>query len=190
MSNNLAYQEDMRTELINGEIVSMSPSATTKHNFIINNLMLIFGNYLLGKNCTPFSDGVDVYLTEKNIFIPDMMIVCNPDKISDDGIHGAPDLVVEVLSPSTTKNDRFRKKDVYEACGVREYWLVDPSNKTLEQYILTDSKFTIKEIYAVHPDYYLNKLTDEEKTAIPTEFKCSLYDDLTIKVADVFYRVK
>ena len=68
MSNNLAYQEDMRTELINGEIVSMSPSATTKHNFIINNLMLIFGNYLLGKNCTPFSDGVDVYLTEKNIF--------------------------------------------------------------------------------------------------------------------------
>lgn len=190
MNNNLAYQEDMREELINGKIVAMSPSAVPKHNYIINNLMLIFGNYLRGKKCTPFSDGVDVHLTEENIFIPDMMIVCDPDKIKDNGVYGAPDLVVEVLSPSTTKNDRFRKKDVYEACGVKEYWLVNPADKTLEQYILTDGKFAIQEIYAVHPDYYLEKLTDEERAAIPMEFKCSLYDDLIIQVADVFYRVK
>ena len=73
---------------------------------------------------------------------------------------------------------------------VPSWLLLIVCNKTLEQYILTDSKFTIKEIYAVHPDYYFNKLTDEEKAAIPTNFKCSLYDDLTVKVADIFYRVK
>ncbi len=190
MNDDLAYQEEVCEELINGKVVVMSPSPAIKHNFIAGNIYNIFANYLYGKNCTPFSDGVDVYLTSQDVFIPDVMIVCDPDKIKDDGIYGAPDLVVEVLSPSTAKNDRFYKKEVYEACGVREYWLVDPNNKTVEQYLLTDGKFMIKEIYAVHPDYYLNKLTDEERTAIPTKFKCSLYDDLTIKLADVFYRVK
>ena len=190
MNTNLAYREPAREEIINGKVYLMSPSPITNHNRIIKNIISIFAPFLDGKNCEAFIDGEEVHLTKDNVYIPDFMIVCNPDKVKDDAIYGAPDLVVEVLSPSTARNDRFRKKEVYEACGVREYWLVSPADKTLEQYILTDGQFVINEIYALHPDYYLNKLTEEERAAIPTEFKCSLYDDLIIKVADVFKRVK
>ena len=116
MSDNLAYQEERREELIGGKVVMMSP-ASTNHTFVSGNIHGIFWHYLKGKKCTPISDGSTVYLTDDDHFVPDFMVVCDPDKIKSDGIHGAPDLVVEVLSPSTMRNDKTRKKDVYARCG-------------------------------------------------------------------------
>ena len=92
------YQDDVREELINGVVVAMAPGPTTGHSRISGNIALILGNYLKGKRCEVFIDGVDVHLTEKDCFQPDCMVVCDPDKVRTDGIHGAPDLVVEVLS--------------------------------------------------------------------------------------------
>ena len=111
MRDNLAYQEERREELINGEIVMMAP-ASTNHTFTSGNIYGIFWNYLKGRKCTPIADGSTVYLTDNDHFVPDFMVVCDPDKIKSDGVYGAPDLVVEVLSPSTMRNDRNRKKDV------------------------------------------------------------------------------
>ena len=189
MNNNLAYKDEYRSELINGKIIMMSPSPVANHIHTAGNIYRIFADYLDGKKCTPFPDGFDLFLTKTDRFIPDCMVVCDPNKIKYNGVHGAPDLIVEVLSPSTAKNDKGYKKNVYEQCGVREYWLVDPVNKSVEQYLLQDNKLELHDIYFIYPDFMLEDMTEEERAAIITEFKCSLYDDLIIKVSDIFKRV-
>ena len=185
MSDNLAYQEERREELIGGKVVMMSP-ASAEHVYTAGSIYNIFKNYLKGKNCIPFSDGLLVHLTDENKFVPDMMVVCDRSKIKSDGVHGAPDLVVEVLSPSTAKDDRTRKKEVYEACGVPEYWLVSPTDKSIEVYLLDSGKYILHDVYTVRPDWVLKQMTDEEKAMIVTEFKCHLYDDLIIRLDDIF----
>ena len=185
MSDNLAYQEERREELIGGKVVMMSP-ASAEHVYTAGSIYNIFKNYLKGKNCIPFSDGLLVHLTDDNKFVPDMMVVCDRSKIKSDGVHGAPDLVVEVLSPSTAKDDRTRKKEVYEACGVPEYWLVSPTDKSIEVYLLESGKYILHDVYTVRPDWVLAQMTDEERSAVVTEFKCHLYDDLLIRLDDIF----
>ena len=189
MNNNLAYQEERCKELINGKIFMMSPRPSYFHNQVSNNIYLIFGSYLRGKRCTAIADGTALFLSETNHFVPDFMLVCDPDKIKADGVHGAPDLVAEVLSPGTAKNDRGPKMQVYESFGVKEYWLVSPMDKTIEQYLLQDGRLVFVEAYTVFPDYALAAMSDEELDSVITEFKCSLYDDLHIQLADVFERV-
>ena len=189
MNTNLAYQDCPAEELIGGKFVAMSPRPSVNHNHVSFNIARIFADYLKGKRCTPFADGVDLYLTDEDRFIPDMMVVCDPDKVKADVVYGAPDLVVEVLSPSTAKQDRGRKKQVYEQCGVSEYWIVDPANKTLEQYLLQQGAFTLHEVYAIYPDYMLDKMTEEERAALPASFRCSLFEDLDIVLEDIFDRV-
>lgn len=189
METDLAYQDEPWEELIDGKIVAMSPGPAWNHVSIGGNLYHIFASYLHGKKCTPIPDGMDLYLTEKDRFIPDLMVVCDPSIIKSNGVHGAPDLVVEILSPSTSKYDRKHKFQVYEASGVKEYWIVNPADKTVEQYFLENGRFVLHEVYAVHPDWWLEKLKPEERAAIPTSFKCSLFDDLDIELEEVFYRV-
>jgi len=184
------YDDDYRSELINGKIIMMLPRPVFNHVTVASNIYRIFANYLKGKSCTPFDDGFDLYLTEKDHFVPDAMVVCDPNKIKYNGVHGAPDLVVEVLSPSTAKRDKTYKKQVYEQCGVQEYWIVDVDSKRLEQYLLQEGQLQLVEVYSVYPDYIWNKMTAEEQAAVPLELKCSLYDDLLIKLEDVFERVK
>lgn len=186
MNENLAYQEELWEELIDGKIIAMSPRPLINHNRIAFRIAYLFENYLEGRKCTAFSDGVDLHLTEKDIFIPDMMVVCDRDKIKPDGVYGAPDLVVEVLSPSTAKRDKTYKKEVYAKCGVREYWLVSPAEKSVEVYLLKEGSLELHEIYSIFPDALLGKMTEEERAAIPTKFKCSLYDDFEIALEDIF----
>lgn len=187
-SGNLAYREVRREELIGGKVVAMSPRPAFNHNQVSYNISRLFGNYLYGKKCTPIADGMDLFLDDDNQFVPDFMVVCDPDKIKPDGIHGAPDLVVEVLSPSTAKNDKTHKKDVYARCGVREYWLVGPGDKYVEVYRSNGSEFILHDIYTLHEDWQLAQMSDEERAAVVTHFKCSLFDDLDIALEDIFYR--
>ena len=189
MNTNLAYELEPEVEIINGKAVMMA-SPTMNHMFIAGNLYNLFFNYLRGKRCVPFQDGVTLFLDEKENYKPDMMVVCDPDKMKEtDGVHGAPDLAVEVLSPGTWRNDRGHKKDVYEKHGVREYWIVDPTNRVVEQYALENGRFVLLDVYQEYPSYLLDKMTEEERAAVKTEFKCTLFDDLTIRLEDVFYRV-
>lgn len=187
MAGNLAYQEESWDEMINGKLVMMSPRPSINHNRISGNIYTMFRNYLRGKTCEAFGDGVDLYLTEKDRFVPDGMIVCHRDFIQKDGIHGVPDLVVEVLSPSTARYDRGHKKDAYEAAEVREYWIVEPETKSVEVHLLKEGKFILDDIYSIYPDYLYEKMTDEEKSKVMTEFSCSLYDDFTISLDEIFY---
>ena len=187
--NNLAYQEETWEELLDGKIVVMSPRPAVNHNIVILNIARIFGNFLTGKPCIVFSDGVDVYLTENDRVIPDVMIVCSRDIIRKSGIYGAPDLIVEVLSPSTAKKDKGYKKKLYERCGVKEYWIVDTDSRSIEVYLLKNGAFDLDEIYSIFPDYLIEKMTEEEKNNIIYEFKTSLYHDMTIRLEEVFEKV-
>jgi len=186
LNTNLAYQEEIREELINGQVVAMSPKPRFNHHRIVWNIANIFDEYLRGKRCTAIVDGLDLFLTDKDHFFPDVMVVCDRDKIKSDGVFGTPDLVVEVLSPSTVMNDRKHKKAVYERCGVKEYWIVSPEARSVEQHLLEDGKLTLSEVYAQEPDYLLAKMTEEERSALVTQFKCSLFDDLDIHLEDIF----
>lgn len=188
MNDNLAYREDRREEKIAGEIVAMSPSPRWNHMAVSGNIYKIFANYLSGKKCTPIQDGFDLYLDDENQFVPDFMVVCDTDKIKPDGVHGAPDLVVEVLSPSTAKNDKGHKKDIYAKCGVKEYWIVSPGDKSVEVYRSDGNNFVLHDVYGLHEAWELAQMSEAERAAVVTRFKCSLFDDLEISLEDIFYR--
>lgn len=184
--SSLAYELEPREELIGGKIVAMSPRPAFNHNRVAFRIAHLFENYLRGKRCTVLPDGTDLYLTEDDNYIPDVMVVCDRDKIKTDGVHGAPDLVVEVLSPSTAKNDRFHKKSVYQHCGVREYWIVDPANRMVEQYLLREGELAMDAVYTIYPDWQLKQMKEEELAEVVTRFKCSLFDDFDIALEDIF----
>ena len=186
MNSNLAYQEEPREELIGGKVVAMSPRPAFNHNRVAFRIAHIFENYLDGKKCTVIADGTDLFLTEEDRFIPDVMVACDRDKIRRDGVHGAPDLVVEVLSPTTARNDKTVKKAAYAKSGVREYWIVDPEGKSIEIYLNQDGDLVLHDVHALIPDWMLAKMTVEELAEVVTQFRCSLYEDLEISIADVF----
>ena len=122
--------------------------------------------------------------------MPNGALVTNPRQLEPDGIHGTPDLAIEILSPGTARYDRGRKKDFYEQSGVREYWIVSPSDMTIEQYLLQNGKFVLNDVYRKYRDYELEDMKEEERAAIVKEFRCSLFPDLPILVEDVFDRVE
>ena len=196
MNENLAYKdfpylEAWREEQIAGKWIAIAP-ALVNHNRIKRNITRLFDEYLDGRDCEALPDGTAVYLTETDYYYPDVCVVCDPEKVKEDGIYGPPDLVVEVLSPGTAKYDRGRKMQIYGSSGVREYWLVNPADKVVEQYLPAEGqkgRLELHEVYAVHPECELKRMKPEELAAIRTEFKCSLYDDLIIRLEDIFRRV-
>lgn len=187
--NNLAYKDEPREEQINGKTVLMSPSPTIGHNTVSGNIYGIFWRFLKGKRCRVFFDHVDVHLDDENTFIPDVMIVCDRDKIKQDGIHGAPDLVVEVLSPSTATRDKGTKKEAYEKAGVKEYWIVDPIAKSIDVYHLRDDRLALDYSYVEFPDWEWARMTEKERSESRLSVKISLYDDLIVDVREVFENV-
>lgn len=184
MSDNPAYQETTRDELLDGKVVLMSPRPTVNHNRVSFHIARIFANWLHGKPCEAFSSGTDVYLGDQDRVIPDVMIVRDKDKMKRNGIYGAPDLVVEVLSPGTEARDRGAKKNLYEKHGVREYWLVEPETKTVEVYLLRGGKFELDDGYRIFPDYV--ELSTEEKVKYKSEARVSLYEGFSIPLEDIF----
>lgn len=189
MDGNLAYDyipEEPWEELIDGKVVAMSPSPAVNHNYTAENILSIFRTHLRGKQCRPFGDRYDLHLSDAEQYIPDFMIVCDRSKIKPTGIYGAPDLVCEVLSPSTEKYDRGHKKDIYEKFGVKEYWLVDTVRRSIEQYLLVNGKYVLNEIYRSCTDWMLEEMNEADRKSIVKEFKCSLYDDFSIKLDEVF----
>ena len=151
----LTWGEDERIEIINGEVVMMAPP-TRAHQKISGEIFRQIANYLEGKKCevypAPFAarlfevdgdtpDDVDTMVE------PDISVVCDKSKLDDHGCKGAPDMVVEVLSPSTQRHDRLIKLGLYQRAGVREYWIVDPGNKTVQVLTLTNGLLLPNEVY-------------------------------------------
>ncbi len=135
----LTWPDEERWELIGGIAHNMTPAPNTKHQRILSELSRIIGNALHGKKCTLFVAPTDVILSETDVVQPDVFVVCDPKKITDKNIQGAPELIIEILSPSTSKKDRWDKKNLYEKYGILEYILVDPDGQYVERYLLEKS---------------------------------------------------
>jgi len=134
-------------ELIKGEIVKRS-SPNTPHQRVCANLFLQLGMYNLQKKVGEFFFApYDVYLDEYNAGIqPDILFVSHERNFvirENNGVVGAPDLVVEILSKGTTNKDRGDKKDIYEQFAVREYWIVDPQNRSIEVYRIENNRYRL-----------------------------------------------
>lgn len=152
----LSREDDVLCEVIDGAIISMSPSPTPLHQDIADELTAEFKIFLRNKDCRAFSAPIDVCLFAnkqiktkdiKDWVQPDLIVVCDENKIGEKIIIGAPDLVVEVLSPSIAKNDRLIKYNSYEKAGVKEYWIVDPYNQTIEVYLLENGAYNRSGVY-------------------------------------------
>ena len=131
-----ALPDDARVELIDGVFYDISASPTAAHQMIAGALFNMFSEYIdkKGGSCVPFTAPLDVTLDDYSLIQPDVFVICDRDKIKT-RIEGAPDLVIEILSETTGKKDRFVKFPKYERSGVRECWLIDPEKKKI---IVTD----------------------------------------------------
>jgi len=137
---------DIRYELIDGVIYFMSPGASQAHQTTSRELFLQLAIYLKGKPCEVFHPPFDVCLNAKgdedsSTVQPDIIVVCDKSKLDGKRCNGAPDLIIEILSPSNKKYDLFIKFRAYLKAGVREYWVVDPDEKTVQTYILKGGKY-------------------------------------------------
>lgn len=153
----LTWNDDQRWELIDGVAFCMSPGPNRLHQKWLGDLFVQFHVYLEDKPCEVYLAPFDVRLPEYadasneetiTVVQPDLMVVCDQDKLDDRGIKGAPDLVVEIISPSTAKRDITTKYELYQRHGVKEYWLMYPNDRTLLVYRLADDgKYAPPEVF-------------------------------------------
>ena len=157
-SDYVQWDDDERWELIDGVPYVMS-APSPRHQELLGNLHGQLWSFLKGKQCKVYMAPFDVRLNadkfDNTVVQPDIVIVCDREKIDKAGCAGAPDMVVEILSPSTSRYDRTLKFNTYLKSGIREYWVIDPATKTLAVHILKDGNYishayTDEDIVNVH----------------------------------------
>lgn len=156
----LNWDESVRAEIIDGELYMMAEPSRI-HQAVSGEIFRQLANYLLGKKCKVYAAPFGVRLFEKpdekgkpvspdkvtTVVEPDISVICDPDKLDDKGCRGAPDLVIEILSPSTKRYDRRTKFRLYERAGVREYWVVDSETRTVSVVELEGGRYQMPDLY-------------------------------------------
>lgn len=162
----LTWKFEETVEIIKGKIFKMA-APVRRHQVISRELSGVFYNFFQGKNCEFYAAPFDVRLYNKlksveanrdifSVVQPDLCIVCDFDKLDDKGCLGAPDLIVEILSPGNSKKEMVNKRELYEENAVREYWVIAPESEMLTQFVLqNDGKYA-------PPQYFFS---DDEMTA-------------------------
>lgn len=138
----LTWKFSERVELLRGRIFKMSPAPSRKHQRTSMNLAGALWIHLKSTDCKVFSAPFDVLLSRKGndtVVQPDICVICDPAKLTDRGCTGAPELVIEILSPGNSKKEMTDKFELYEENGVLEYWLVEPANDTIIIYSLSEN---------------------------------------------------
>lgn len=174
----LTWNDNERWELINGVAYNMAPAPSVNHQRISRQLLLQLGFFLSDKPCEVFSAPLDVRLPEpnekdedtKNVVQPDIVVICDSSKLDEKGCKGAPDLIIEIVSPASASIDNIKKMELYEKNGVKEYWIVHPIYK-----IITIYKITKNGLYG-KPEIY----SEEDKIEV------ELLKGLTVDLSLVF----
>lgn len=146
----LTWRFNERLELIKGWVYKMSPAPRRTHQRIETSLSSQLWRYFEHKKCEVYQSPFDVRLIKNKgqsdheittVVQPDISVICDPEKLDDRGCIGAPDLIIEVLSPSTMKKDYYEKFNLYEENKVKEYWLVNPEGRSLQIFHLENGKY-------------------------------------------------
>jgi len=173
----LTWPEDERWELINGVPYNMTPAPTPKHQEVLGEIFRLLANWLKGNKCKVYMAPFDVRLVGSEtidsmidkVVQPDITVVCDPQKIDARGCLGIPDMIIEILSPSTFKKDLGIKLALYESSGVQEYWVVHPLDETVMVFRIQNGQYGKPTVYSA-PD------------VIPV----GLFEDLFIPLESVF----
>lgn len=166
-----------RIELIKGRVFKMSPAPAVKHQKVSRELSLQLGTFFKHTNCQMFTAPFDVRLTDKRkkskkdedittVFQPDLCVICDENKLDERGCIGAPDLIIEILSPSNSSKEMKNKYELYEENGVKEYWVVDYTHQTILIYILENNTYKSLKPYTsedIVQSYLFPKLTFDVK---------------------------
>ncbi len=164
-----ALPEDARAEVFDGQIYYMA-SPSQDHQTISMELSTMLNTYLKSKHgsCRVFHAPFDVKLQDTPLTIvqPDMMIVCDKDKLDGKRCNGAPDFIIEIISPSNPADDYIRKLYYYKNAGVREYWIVDPRRKTVTVNYFDENMLNIQ-------------------YSFDSTIKVNIYDDLFINFSEI-----
>lgn len=175
----LLWKFQERVELIRGKLLKMSPAPGLQHQQISLRLTLQVGNFFRGKSCQVFTAPFDVRLPigrkkgqDTTVVQPDLCVVCDPAKLDERGCAGAPDFIIEILSPGNTHREMREKFRVYEASGVREYWMVDAAEKLVWRYVLNEEGVFIGLAPAIEEDIV----------------RVTIFSELEINLNEVFAR--
>lgn len=179
-TNSYVYEEwlewEGHWELIDGTPYNMTPAPSWDHQYIVGELYFGLRSHFQNESCFVAVAPFDVYLSEnedyekpEHVVQPDITVMCNEKLLSKKGYYGAPNLIVEVLSPSTALKDRNEKFKKYQQFGVKEYWIVDPNYKMIEVFGLEDGYYRKKEVFGED-----NKL------------KSFIFEDLEITLKQIF----
>jgi Uma2 family endonuclease len=177
----LTWRLEESVELIKGKIMAMSPAPNIKHQRISLNLSLSLGIHFKRKPCQLFVAPFDVKLYDRrksllkdqeafSVVQPDLCVICDPGKLTQQGCDGSPDWIIEVLSPGNSKKEARLKFDLYQENGVTEYWMIHPYEQTVYQFVLDEAG-----------KYQLHALHAGDEIAIPY-----LFPDLQIDLTEVF----
>lgn len=163
--------EDVRAELIDGALIYNHAAPSRIHQTILSELHAIIHNYIKSKGGScyvyPAPFAVRLMKDKKNIVEPDISVICDKEKLTDQGCTGAPDWIIEIVSPSNPGLDYVRKLNLYMDAGVREYWIVDPLRERIFVYYLEQADFKV------------------ETFTFDNIIKVNIYDDLYINFPDI-----
>ena len=167
------WDDDARYELIDGVSYLMSPAPSRTHQELLTNIFGQLYNFLKDKPCKVYPAPFDVRLNaagddDDTVVQPDIVVICDKSKLDDKGCNGAPDMVIEILSPSSAARDRVLKFNRYLQAGVREYWIVEPAGRTVIIHRLESGK------------YVTNAYSETDAAPV------SILEGCVINLADVF----
>lgn len=175
----LTWSEEERWEIING-IPYLQAAPTWQYQAVLLELARQFANYLQDKSCRVFTAPFDLRIPEANekdeettnVVQPDIIIICDNSGLKKTGYYGVPELIIEVVSPSTGQKDKIEKFNLYEKAGVKEYWIVEPDEKVVMVFTLEEGRYGRPQMYS-----------EEDKV------KVSIFDNLVIDLKPVFERI-
>lgn len=177
----LTWRFEERIELIKGWVYKMNPAPKRVHQDISINITGLLLNFFENNPCKLYNAPFDVRLVKNKgqqnkeintVIQPDISVICDISKLDDAGCIGTPDLIVEILSPSTAKKDYNEKFNLYQENGVKEYWIASPEAKTIEVFFLENKKYKTLEIFNEYDGY--------------TEVCSQLFPELKISLKDIF----
>lgn len=162
----LTWPDDLRYELIDGVAYLMAPAPVRVHQEVVGELYRQVANALQGNSCRPFISPFDVRLPKANesdervdtVVQPDLLVVCDATKLDDRGMRGAPDWVVEVLSPASASHDFTVKLAAYERAGVIEVWLVHPTDRVVTVYRMEGARYGRPSIHETTGDLQVDAI--------------------------------